>query len=213
MTCRQRLTRIALVLFPILTVVAASETRAQVRLGPAPAENLTPAQRESLAAYVAKEKAAPPPPMAIMLRVPAVFDASAILRRHFRFERLLNSRVSEFGILLVARDWTQHYEWNSHDEIALKAGVTADTIAAIADGRRPAHMQDDEAALYDLFMELTRNHSVSDDTYARALRQFGEDGVVDATALLGYYTSLAMLLNLDRTSAPPSRHALEPFPR
>jgi 4-carboxymuconolactone decarboxylase len=73
--------------------------------------------------------------------------------------------------------------------------------AAIAAGRRPAAMADDEAALYDLVTELRQTQHVSDATYARALTLFGEKGVIDAIGIAGYYTMLAMVLNTAQTPA------------
>jgi 4-carboxymuconolactone decarboxylase len=90
-----------------------------------------------------------------------------------------------------------------HHPLALTAGVSADTANAIAQGRRPAGMTDDESALYDFCLELQRDHKVSDATYARVLAKFGERGVVDTVGIVGYYTLLAMTLNTFQTPAPP----------
>ena len=60
-------------------------------------------------------------------------------------------------------------------------------------------MAEDETSLYDLIQELLRNRTVSDATYARAVSKFGEQGVVDAVSLSGYYTMIGMLLNTART--------------
>jgi 4-carboxymuconolactone decarboxylase len=117
-------------------------------------------------------------------------------------------------ILMTAREWTQQYEWNAHYPIALKAGVKPEVANAIAEGRRPPSMTDEEGALYDLCQELDRRKSVSDSTYARALQLFGEKGVVDAIGIHGYYTLLAMVLNTSRTPAGESASpTLRPLPQ
>jgi 4-carboxymuconolactone decarboxylase len=75
-------------------------------------------------------------------------------------------------------------------------------------------MADDEAALYDFCIELHRNRSVSDATYARAVAKFREQGVVDAIGLSVWYTLVAMVLNTARTPLPDgAAPALAPFPR
>ena len=92
--------------------------------------------------------------------------------------------------------------------LARKAGLSPDVIKAIAEGRRPERMAEDEDILYSLSDELHRNQSVTDATYARAVGKFGEAGVIDTLGITGYYTMLAMVLNTARTPpapAPPSR--------
>jgi len=117
-------------------------------------------------------------------------------------------------ILLTARRWTQQYEWNAHQPLALQAGVNRDVVSAIAEGRRPEKMSEDEDILYTFCDELQRNQSVSDATYARAVARFGEAGVIDTVGITGYYTVLAMVLNTARTPLPDgSQTALAPFPR
>ena len=121
---------------------------------------------------------------------------------------------SEFAILITARYWTQNYEWDAHNQLALQGGLSADIIKAIAEGRRPDKMAADEEALYTFCDELHRNQSVSDATYARAVSAFGEQGVIDIVGISGYYTLLAMVLNTARTPVPVGHTpALAPFPR
>ena len=113
----------------------------------------------------------------------------------------------------AARHWTNSYEWNAHHALALKAGLSTDIINAVGDGRRPDRMADDEAILYDLCMEVLHNKSLSDATYAKALAKFGEAGIVEATSLQGYYTYLAMLMNVARSPSPANAtQKLTPFP-
>ena len=73
----------------------------------------------------------------------------------------------------------QQYEWNVHHAEAMKAGIDPKIAQAIADGRRPDGMTDDETLLYDFCLELQRNRSISDPTYARMVARFGEKGVMD----------------------------------
>jgi 4-carboxymuconolactone decarboxylase len=117
-------------------------------------------------------------------------------------------------ILLTARQWTQNYEWAAHEPLARQGGLSAAVIAAVAEGRRPSAMAEDEDALYTLCDELRRNQSVSDATYARAVKALGEQGVIDALGLTGYYTLLAMVMNTARTPLRPGTPPpLVPFPR
>jgi 4-carboxymuconolactone decarboxylase len=86
-------------------------------------------------------------------------------------------------------------------------------MAALADGRRPERMADDEALVYDFSLELQDNQSVSDATYARALEKFGEPGIVEMASIQGYYTYLAMVMSAARDDAARHETALERFPR
>jgi 4-carboxymuconolactone decarboxylase len=135
-------------------------------------------------------------------------------REHVQFRSVLDQRLTEFAILIAARQWTQQYEWNAHYPAALKAGLKPEIVAAVAEGRLPAHMADDEEVLYDFCSELHRNQSVSDATYARALAKFGESGIVEAASIEGYYTLLAMVMNAARTPlAAGAKPPLALFPR
>jgi 4-carboxymuconolactone decarboxylase len=124
------------------------------------------------------------------------------LSDYLRFNSALPPRLSEFVILMTAREWTQQYEWQAHHPLALKGGLKPEIALAVAEGRHPEGMADDEAALYALISELLHNKNVSDETYSRARAKFGEQGIVDAVALSGYYTTIAMILNMARTPLP-----------
>jgi 4-carboxymuconolactone decarboxylase len=150
-------------------------------------------------------------PFVAALRSPELTRRLQKLGEYLRFENALGPRLTELLILLTARAWTQQFEWAIHAAAAAQRGLGAKTIAAIAAGRRPAALRKDEAVVYDFFDELETGKTVSDATYARALAAFGEAAVVDMLAVIGYYTTLAMILNVARTPLPPGMTAeLEP---
>ena len=124
----------------------------------------------------------------------------------------LPPELSEFLILLTARQWDQQYEWAAHYPIALDAGIDQDIVDAIAEGRVPEGMTDDQAILHALFSELNGAHQVNDETYARAVAAFGERGVIDAVGIIGYYTLLAMVMNTARTPVPAIASDVPPLP-
>jgi 4-carboxymuconolactone decarboxylase len=149
-----------------------------------------------------------------MLRSPEMINRARGLSDYLRFKSSLPPRLSELVILITAREWAQQYEWNAHHPLALKGGLDPAIAKAVGEGRRPEKMAEDEAILYDFCMELHRNRSVSDATYARAVGKFGEQGVVDAVGLSGWYTLVAMVLNTARTPLPDgAAPAIAPFPR
>ena len=135
-------------------------------------------------------------------------------------QRLSALRERAAGLAARVRDphdgsaWSQNYEWNAHYPLAIDEGLSAELALAIAEGRRPDGMVEEEEILYDFCMELQRNQSVSDATYARAIDRFGEQGVVETVSLVGYYTMISLLLNTARTPLPDgATPALTPFPR
>jgi hypothetical protein len=58
-------------------------------------------------------------------------------------------------ILLVSRTWDQQVEWAIHAPIALAAGIDTAIIDAIAAGRRPAGLSDDDAIVHDFTIEIS----------------------------------------------------------
>jgi 4-carboxymuconolactone decarboxylase len=105
-------------------------------------------------------------------------------------------------IIITAREWTQNYEWNSHQPAALKAGLRPEIADAIADGRRPTGMAEDEEIAYDMATEILRLKRVSDATYARAVAKFGEQGVIDLLGVVGYYNFSGDRAERDPTPLP-----------
>ena len=131
---------------------------------------------------------------------------------YLRYRCELSGRLSELAILIVARDWSQDFEFGAHRKHALKAGVADATIVAIIEGRRPDALPDDEQIVWDFVTELTRTKRVSDTTYARALAAFGERGTIDLAGIVGYYSLLAMTMNVARVPPPDGEPRLPRFP-
>ena len=197
----------------LVSLSSSAGVDAQTRMPPLPAERLTEAQKKAAAEFEAA-RGTLSGPWSVMLRSPEMINRARSLSDYLRFNSSLPPRLSEFVILITAREWTQQYEWNAHHSLAMKGGLNPEIAKAVAEGRRPEKMADDEAALYDFCIELHRNRSVSDATYARAVAKFGEQGVVDAIGLSGWYTLVAMVLNTARTPLPAdAAPALAPFPR
>jgi 4-carboxymuconolactone decarboxylase len=199
----------------LITIACAGPMNGQDRLPVIPADKLTEAQKKAAADYKAiRGVDLTGPPWSVMMRVPDLVVPSLQMRMHNINNSALSPKLTEFAILLAARFMTSQYVWSIHAPDAQKAGLSPAIIAAISDGRRPELMTVDEEILYDFCMELLRNHSVSDRTYARALARFGEAGVVEAAGLEGYYIYIAMLMNVARSPLNPGQQpALVPFPK
>jgi 4-carboxymuconolactone decarboxylase len=189
-------------LLAVMVVGMAASGRAQDRMPPIPAGKLTDAQKKAIEEFKAARGVDISGPFVPLLRSPEVMSRARAMGDYLRYKSSLPPRLSEFVILLTARRWTQQYEWNAHQPLAEKGGLRAEIVTAIADGRRPDAMAEDEDAVYTLWEEVQRHQSVSDATYARAVGKVGEQGVIDVLGLTGYYTMLAMVMNTARTPLP-----------
>ena len=175
---------------------------AQDRMPPIPADKLTDAQKKAIEEFKAARSAEISGPFVPLLRSPEVMTRARAMGDYLRFRSSLPPRLSEFVILLTARRWTQQYEWNAHAPLAIKGGLKEPIVKAVAEGRRPEGMAEDETIVFSLFDEIQKNQSVSDATYSKALKAIGEQGIIDVMGITGYYTLLAMVMNTARTPLP-----------
>lgn len=201
----------ALAGFVLFAVIGSAA--AQDRMPPIPTDKMTDAQKKAAAEIIAGPRGALYGPFIPLLRSPDLMSAVQKTGEYLRYHTSIEEKLNEFAILLAARRWTQHYEWDFHYPLALKAGIKAETLEALRAGRRPAGMSADEELVYDFTDELYRNQSVSDATYARAAKRFGEQGVLDLVGVTGYYYMVGMMMNVARTPVDkPQAPPIESFP-
>jgi 4-carboxymuconolactone decarboxylase len=195
----RRMTRAVGALTLVLLTAGAAAAQEQGRMPPIPPEKMTPEQQKAAAEFMeTRQTRTLNGPFIALLRSPDLINLASEIGIWTR-KTSLPPRLFEFVVLITARDWTQNFEWNGHSAAALKGGLSQDIVQAVADGRRPMRMADDETIVYDFTTELLNNRGVSDETYARALAKFGERGIIDMTGISGYYTMIAMVLNVART--------------
>lgn len=174
------------------------------RLPPLPEAGWSEAQRREALEVIQGPRGALISPFVPLLRSPELMGHAQRMGEYLRYRSSLGLRLSEFAILLVAKEWSQQVEWTIHAPIAEREGVPRATIESIAAGERPRAMAADEGLVYDFVMELRAAKTVSDPTWAQAIELLGEPGVMDLTGIVGYYTFLAMVMNVARTPAPQS---------
>ena len=185
------------------------------RLPPLAREQMDAAQRAAADELIAGPRKGVKGPFIALLRSPELLARAQKVGEYLRFNSALPSRLSEFATLVVSRAWTQQFEWSVHVPLALKAGTSLATIAALREGRRPAEASDDEALVYDFATELMAHHGVGDDTYARCVKRLGEHGTIDLVSTIGYFVWISMVLNVAHTPAEPPEGVgpLPPLPR
>jgi 4-carboxymuconolactone decarboxylase len=185
----------------------------QDRLPPPAPENYTGEQKKAAAEFSALRKEPPFGPFGIMLHSPELMNNAQKLGEYLRYRSSMGHALSELAVLITAREMSQDYEWWLHQPIAVKAGIAQEIADAIRDGKRPAKMSADEEIVYDFSTELHRTKNVSDETYARAMKRFGAQGVVDLIGTNGYYAFLAMQLNANLLTLPEGAKGLPKLPR
>ncbi len=126
---------------------------------------------------------------------------------YVRFNSSLPPRLSEFAIMIAARQWSQPYEWRAHYPLAVKGGLDRQILVDLGAGRRPQSMKEDETAVYDFCTELYRDKNVSDGAFKAALSRFGERGIMDLIGIIGYYDIASMALIVQKTTAKPVEEA------
>ena len=181
------------------------------RLPTIPPADYDDAQRTAAAAYRDLRGVDPFGPYEALMHSPKLMLLAQSVGEYLRYHSGIGTTLSELVILVVARHWSQDFEWYAHAPIAAKVGISDAVIAAIRDGRRPDGMSGDEALVYDFTTELHQFKRVSDPTWARAEQRFGKPAVVDLVGISGYYGFLAMQMNACRY-APPGNDRLPRFP-
>jgi len=185
---------------------------AQERFPSVPPASYDEAQKKAAEEFQAARKRPVYGPFARLMHSPELMTVARSMGDYLRFKSAIGTTLSELVILVTAREWGQDYEWDVHAPIALQQGIKKEVVDAIRDGRRPTGMSDDEEMCYDFSIELHRNKRVSDVTYERVFKRFGNKGVVDIVGINGYYTFLAMAMNTDRMPISPQGKKLPRFP-
>ncbi|MET9382231.1 carboxymuconolactone decarboxylase family protein [Streptomyces sp. NPDC002928] len=122
----------------------------------------------------------------------------------------LPERLRELALLVAARCFDAQHSWIAHVDKAVAAGVDRAALERLARGEEPRFARSDEELLHRFASQALLEHFVDDDTYAGALKEFGEPALVDLVISLGTFTTLALILNTFQVDLRPDREP--PFP-
>jgi 4-carboxymuconolactone decarboxylase len=172
------------------------------RLPPPRAEEMTQEQRLAVDRISAGPRGALVGPFGPLLHSPELMTCVQQTGEFLRFQSKLDRRLFEMTVLLVARHWNQPFEWAFHEPLAREAGLAGSVVDAIAADERPSDMDSATAAVWDLVHDLHSTKGATDEHYAAAVAAVGERGVIEVVAGVGYYTTLAMVMNVARTPPP-----------
>lgn len=142
------------------------------------------------------------PPFRVYMRSPELAGRLEEVSDYVRWGSGQPPRLTELAIMMTARQWSSQWIWRGHYRAAVRGGLDPSVGADIAAGRRPGKMKEDETVLYNYATEMYRDKAVSDTTYAAAVKQFGEKGLIDIVATMGYYDTVAMTLITAKAVAP-----------
>jgi AhpD family alkylhydroperoxidase len=141
-------------------------------------------------------------PFNALLYAPRVGAALSGVGEAIRYGSGLSARLRELAILAVAAAKRADFEWYAHEPIARAAGIDDAVIAELKAGGTPVLHDPTEAAGMALVAALVAGERVGDSLFARAEAALGTDGVVELTALVGYYLTLALLLDVVDVGVP-----------
>lgn len=167
-----------------------------------PTADMTDAQRRVYDAMVSGPRGVIVGPFRAALHNPELAEKWQQFGALLRFGTSLPKRLSELVILTTGRYWDCQVEWYSHEPAARNSGLAESVIDAIKRDQRPAFTHADEEAVYDYCLDLCKSHRASAANYQRALALFGVTGMVELTALIGYYSMVVMTLNAHEIPLP-----------
>jgi 4-carboxymuconolactone decarboxylase len=171
---------------------------------------MNPAQKRVHDQIVAGKRGRFGGPFQLLIRAPEICEYASKLGEHLRWGTSLPDRLSELAIITTARFWRAQYEWYAHAPLAEKAGVPAAAIEAIRTGGTPVFTAKDEALVYRICSELFRTQRLSEGSFNEAVTAFGEQGLVEIIAIIGYYTLIGNTLNAFQVALPEGEAV--PFP-
>jgi 4-carboxymuconolactone decarboxylase len=198
---------------PVRNENAAAATGPE-RLPPIPSDQMTPAQKALMDKVASGQiQGGSRGPLSALLRSPATAEGIVRYGEYVRFHSTLPPKLSELAYLIVARHWTSQFPFSVHHKSGAAAGLSEATIAAIAEGKRPASMAKDETVIYDFVTGFLRTTQISDSNFSAAKELLGERNLVELLGAVGYFQIVSMVLNTDQYPLPDGQKPeLKPLP-
>jgi 4-carboxymuconolactone decarboxylase len=179
------------------------------RLTPITSKEQVPTADHAIADAIVQSRGALQGPFTMFLHSPELAGRVAHLGAYVRFEGSLDMRVRVLAAMTVARELDAVYVWGAQTGGARRLGVPESTITAIRENHARG-IPPDDAQIVEFTRTLLRKHRV-DAAVVKALRErFGDDGFIQLTAAIGYYSLLAMTVNACELEAAPGAEVLKP---
>jgi 4-carboxymuconolactone decarboxylase len=158
-------------------------------------QDMTPAQKQVYDAIASGPRGGVATPFMAWMPSPELADKAQQFGAHCRFNTILPPRLAELAIMITAAYWRAAIEWNGHQPLALKAGLTQSVIDAVKVGQRPRFEQDDERVVWSFVTELLNQRKVTQNVWEEVQRDLGDRAAVELIHLLGYYSLMGMTAN------------------
>jgi 4-carboxymuconolactone decarboxylase len=205
-------------LLPLVGVIAAfaASAAATERLPQMSPAEMTPAQK-AISDKIMASRHTLAGAFHVWVRSPEMADRFQAVGEYLRFRPDLPKNLLELAVMTTAAEWHTQFEISAHYRNAIQAGIRRDILVALADGRRPEGMSDDEAMVYDFSRAMHRDHGrVSDALFEKVRARLGDQGVVDLIGLNAYYAVALMTINATDQPAPANANKdaplLKPLP-
>ncbi len=147
-------------------------------------------------------------PFSVFLHSPELAGRIAHLGAYVRFEGTLDFRVRVLAAMTVAREFDAEYVWGAQTGSARRQNVPETTIAAIRENQSDGVPAED-LTIIEFTRSLLRQHRVSDAAAAAMRQRFGDDGFIQLTGAIGYYSLLSMTVNAAELEAAAGAEVLK----
>lgn len=144
-------------------------------------------------------------PGSVYSHVPELAQRLTSLNGYLRRESSLSDKILELAMLVTAREFDCQHIWNAHAASAREAGVPDELVDALREGEELIDLAPDEEAVVNYGQEFYRTHHVSRGAWQAAYEQFGKQGIIELTVVMGNYALLAFCINSFDTELPPDR--------
>jgi 4-carboxymuconolactone decarboxylase len=178
------------------------------RLTPITGKEQVPPQHHAIVDAITQSRGAIQGPFTMFLHCPELAGRVAHLGAFVRFEGSLDMRVRVLAAMTVARELDAVYVWGAQTGGARRLGVPETTIAAIRE-HHSGGIPPEDAVIVDFTRQLLRRHRVDEASANSLRRRFGDEGFVELTGAIGYYSLLAMTVNACELEAAPGAEALQ----
>jgi 4-carboxymuconolactone decarboxylase len=139
-------------------------------------------------------------PFIPLLYTPQLLEVIEPLGSELRFRGELDRRVHELVVCLVAATAKNQFEWDVHSQSARDLGVAANQLEALHERFMPSDVHPQETAALEFVQQLLTSSYVDDDVFSRAVEFLGSSGVVELTAVAGYFTMVCWLINVTQST-------------
>lgn len=178
------------------------------RLTPITSKDQVAAQDHAIVDAIVESRGALQGPFTMFLHCPELAGRLAHLGAFVRFEGSLDMRVRVLAAMVTAREFDAVYVWGAQTGSARRQGVPETTITAIRE-KHSRGIPAEDAQIVEFTRQLLQTHRVDDATFTALQERFGNDGMIQLTGAIGYYSMLAMTVNTCELEAAPGAEVLQ----